>query len=207
MFDPERTVFNKSYIAAARVERQLTEVSWNNVLDFSEQLKHDDKYFIPENKDRIDLTILSSREFALSYRNSPPNSKIRALSDFEYSAIIENDMQKSVHFTKKLTSRVDDVSLIENHGHQLLGLVLSSVVIIGERKCAVNSLRHLTKYPLGWGSLPYIIIGKFDSDVTNKDALRAQDKAHMLFESKEFKTLSKLNFDPGTVINHLVPLN
>lgn len=197
-------MFDKPSIAATRIERQLTEASWNNVLDFAEELETIDRYFTPEDDDNIDLSILSSREFALSYRNSPDHSKIRALNPNDYQLKLEDDMLQSPHFNKRLTSRVEDVSLIENRGNVYLGLILSCGILVDERKCAVNSLRHLTRYPLSWDA-PKIILGKTDAGSSNNRARRIQDKAHYLFESGKFD-IEKLHFYPGTVQNHTIEL-
>ncbi len=194
-------------IAAARVDRQLSDSSLRNVLDFSAQLTQEDKYFIPEPEYKIGLGIISSREYAKSYRNSPANSKVRILGEHTCAGLIENDMQKSIHFNKNIYSEVEDVNLIENNDRLYLGLTLSSTVIMDERRLAVNSLRHLSHYPLGWDSVPYIIIGKFPPKIARKSALKAQDKAHFLFESEKYQEkLGKLHFNPGSVRLHLMDL-
>jgi len=197
-------MIDKPSIAATRIARRLTEASWNNVLDFAEELETMDKYFTPEDDDNIDLSILSSREFAKSYRNSPYHSKIRTLDPKYYQLKLESDMLESPYFEKRLSSRVQDISLIEDRGNVYLGLILSCGLLADERMCAVNSLRHLTHYPLSWDA-PKIIIGKPDAGSSNNRARRIQDKAHYLFESGR-SGIEKIHFEPGTVKNHTIPL-
>lgn len=158
-------MYDSSRIVAPRIDRELYPNSKDNVFKFAEQLAVYDRHFMPGNSDYIDLSLFSSREFALSYRHSQTNSKIQLLSPEVYSAKLLSDMAILDTFNNPIETEVDRVVVEENPGENIVKLIFANPALVSERQCAINSLRKLTNHALNWGD-PHIVIGKISPSVS-----------------------------------------
>lgn len=185
-------------IFAPRVDRELTDYSWNAVMDFTETLSQLDRYFTPQEHDRIGAAILTASEVALSYRKSDPESLIRQPDSINWQRIIVDDMNSLPSFSTAITANVEDVRIAGTYGNKYITLVLTDSTLVNERRCAIESLKKVTDFSLR-ASVPYVIIGEINTKASPE---RFLSRARSLFRNGRFD-IAQLKLNEGSVIENI----
>lgn len=188
-------------IVAPRIERNPDEASKDSVINFAAKLALHDKHFVPEHRDFLDLSLLSSREFALSYRHSQTNSKVQRIPHEDYSSKLLTDMARLDTFNSMLETDADRIIVEERQGENIVKLIMANPKLVDERHCAINSLRQLTNHTLDWGN-PHIVIGKISPSVS-PERFSSLANHILMFSDPD---LGSLKFNNGHVKSSNIPL-
>jgi len=149
-----------------KVVREVSDYHCDEIMRFCFDLADISKDFVPREHDFLEIKLLRAKEIDSSYKLATKDSKLKGISNQDFSKILTNEMFTLESFSKSLLSEIHQINFIRRRSTFIPVISLSNKNLINERLHAIEFLNGMSGNIFRAGTLA-IHLGYLNNNVTD----------------------------------------